>query len=336
MSEGGKGSQSAAILETPRLRLRELQQSDFDELYAMFNDPLVMRYYPSTRDERETQQWIDWMEERYAKHSHGLWAVELRSTGEFIGQCGLLLQHVDGRDEVEVGYLFKSSQWHKGYATEAAQACKRYAFETLNASSVISLIRPTNKPSRAVAERNGMTVDKTTTFRGLEALVYRVHAGGNSARAVDVAEDTRMPRGFLGFDHIDARVRSVKAVEAFYDRLMPELGLPKKRHAHVDERGEWHEASDERPYNTIEYYEAPQPGETLFFIGFSEDTSMQPTLTRIAFRIATAGDLPRWRSVLAEIGAVHIEDSASQEYPAIFFEDAAGTKLEICARPPSK
>jgi RimJ/RimL family protein N-acetyltransferase len=174
MTEGGKSPQSVLILETPRLRLRELQQSDFAELYAMFDDPLVMRYYPSTRDEKGTQQWIDWIRDRYAKHGHGLWAVERRADGEFVGQCGLLLQEVDDTNEVEVGYLFKSSQWHRGYATEAARACKEHAFHHLGTASVISLIRPINKPSRAVAERNGMTIDKTTTFRGYETLVYRV------------------------------------------------------------------------------------------------------------------------------------------------------------------
>jgi hypothetical protein len=145
-----------------------------------------------------------------------------------------------------------------------------------------------------------------------------------------------MARPFLGFDHIDVRVRSVKAVEQFYDKLMPELGLPRKRHAHVDAQGEWHEASDERPYNTIEYYELAPAGKTSFFIGFSEDVGMQPTLTRIAFRTGSADELGRWRALLVSIGAVNIEDSASQEYPAIFFEDAAGTKLEICARPAAK
>ena len=145
-----------------------------------------------------------------------------------------------------------------------------------------------------------------------------------------------MARRFFGFDHIDTRVRSVKAVEPFYDKLMPELGLPRKRHAHVDAKGDWHEASEERPYNTIEYYEETTAGTTPFFIGFSEDVGMQPTLTRIAFRIESAADLNRWRALLVSIGAANIEDSASQEYPAIFFEDAAGTKLEICARPPAK
>jgi [ribosomal protein S5]-alanine N-acetyltransferase len=170
----------AAIMETQRLRLRELEQSDFDELYAMFNDALVMRYYPGLRDERGTQQWIDWMRQGYAQEGYALWAAELKDTGSFVGQCGLLLQEVDGRKEVEIGYLLKSQHWHNGYATEAARACKAYAFSRLNCEYVISLIRPINMPSRAVAERNGMSVWKTTIFRGLEALVYRANADGTA------------------------------------------------------------------------------------------------------------------------------------------------------------
>ncbi len=137
---------------------------------------------------------------------------------------------------------------------------------------------------------------------------------------------------FLGFDHIDTRVRSLKAVEAFYDRLMPELGLPRKRTAHVDERGDWHEPSLDSPYNAVEYYEPKASGKVGFFIGLIEDTKMTPTLTRIAFRVAGPEELQRWHELLTTIGACNVEWSASQEYPAIFFEDAAGTKLELVAR----
>ena len=188
MSQTADRPRDGAILETPRLRLRELQQSDFDELYAMFNDPLVMRYYPSMRDRQGTQQWLDGMRKGYAAEGYALWAVELRSTGEFVGQCGLLLQDVDGARHVEVGYLFKSAHWHKGYATEAARACKEYAFATLGVPSVISLIRPVNAPSRAVAERNGMKVEKTTTFRGYETLVYRVSAPAPASPSTSAPE----------------------------------------------------------------------------------------------------------------------------------------------------
>jgi [ribosomal protein S5]-alanine N-acetyltransferase len=169
------------MLETARLQLRELEQADFEPLYGMLSDPLVMRYYPSTRDRQATQEWIDWMQERYAQIGYGLWATVLRSSGEFVGQCGLLLQRVDEQDEVEVGYLLRSQYWHQGYATEAGRACRDYAFRELGCAHVISLIRPMNMPSRAVAERNGMSIWKTTSFRGLEALVYRVDASGSAA-----------------------------------------------------------------------------------------------------------------------------------------------------------
>jgi catechol 2,3-dioxygenase-like lactoylglutathione lyase family enzyme len=142
-----------------------------------------------------------------------------------------------------------------------------------------------------------------------------------------------MAAEFLGFDHIDARVRSVRAVEAFYDRLMPELGLPEKRFAHVDERGDWHDPSDAQPFNTVEYYEPATPGKVSCFIGFVEDPQVIPTSTRIAFRVLPSA-LDHWHSLLGSIGAANIEWSASAEYPAIFFEDPAGTKLELVARKP--
>ena len=135
---------------------------------------------------------------------------------------------------------------------------------------------------------------------------------------------------FLGFDHIDTRVRSLAAVEEFYDRLMPKLGLTRKRFAHVDAQGDWHDVSEERPYNTVEYAEesADSPAR---FIGFIEDPNMQPVATRIAFRVQR-GSLAEWETTLRSIGAQRIELSADPEtYPAIFFEDASGTRLELHA-----
>jgi len=138
---------------------------------------------------------------------------------------------------------------------------------------------------------------------------------------------------FLGFDHIDTRVRSIKSVEPFYDRLLPALGLTEKRLAFVDANGEWHDADAGR-YNTVEYYEPPQAGRAAFFIGFIEDAAMQPVGTRIAFRIA-AGELDRWLKDLKTIGGCKIELSEEPvDYPAIFFEDPSGTKLELVARKP--
>jgi catechol 2,3-dioxygenase-like lactoylglutathione lyase family enzyme len=141
-----------------------------------------------------------------------------------------------------------------------------------------------------------------------------------------------MPQ-FLGFDHVDTRVRSLTAVEAFYDRLMPEIGLPEKDCHIVDAAGNWRRAAPGESYNTIEYHEKPPDGRPAHFIGFIEDPAMKPVSTRIAFRIASVGELDRWIALLGRIGACNIEPCSSYEdWPAVFFEDPAGTKLEVVAR----
>jgi len=136
--------------------------------------------------------------------------------------------------------------------------------------------------------------------------------------------------GFAGFDHIDTRVRSIAAVEPFYDRLMPLLGLPRKKEAHVDDHGEWHSPDATKPRNAVEYHEPSQAGHLDCFIGFIEDPAMQPTGTRIAFRLASIAELEHLAGRLAALGACAIEPSESTDYPAVFFEDPAGTKLELC------
>ena len=140
---------------------------------------------------------------------------------------------------------------------------------------------------------------------------------------------------FLGFDHIDTRVVSVKAVEPFYDRLMPMLGLAHKRYCHVAPNGDWHDASDTRPYNAVEYYNEVPVGQLTSFIGFIEEKDMRPSGTRIAFQVQSPFDAKRWQRVLSDMGAANVELSASADYPAVFFEDPCGTKLEVCARKPS-
>ena len=137
---------------------------------------------------------------------------------------------------------------------------------------------------------------------------------------------------FAGFDHVDCRVRSLAAVESFYDALMPELGLPRKRFSYVDDAGEWHEASADHRYNTVEYYEEALPDRATFFMGLIERPDHVPGLTRIAFRVERTR-LLELESFLRDIGAANVERSENfEEYPAIFFEDPAGVKLEVVAR----
>lgn len=146
------------ILETERLYLREMKQTDFSSLCKILQDKDVMYAYEHAFGDDEAQEWLDKQITRYNQYGFGLWAVILKETDEMIGQCGLTMQDCNNKQVLEVGYLFQKAFWHKGYASEAAIACKEYAFETLNVDEVFSIIRDTNIASQNVAKRNGMTV----------------------------------------------------------------------------------------------------------------------------------------------------------------------------------
>lgn len=149
------------ILETERLYFREMQQSDFASLCKIMQDEDTMYAYEGAFSDNEVHEWLDRQIARYQKWGFGLWAVILKETDEMIGQCGLTLQTWKDDEVLEIGYLFERSYWHQGYATEAAKACKKYAFERLNATQVCSIIRDTNIASQNVAIRNGMTIKDT-------------------------------------------------------------------------------------------------------------------------------------------------------------------------------
>ena len=149
------------ILETPRLILREMTQADFPALTEILQDREAMFAYEHAFSDEETQAWLDRMLERYRTDGFGLWAVVRKETGEMVGQCGLTWQSFAQRRVLEIGYLFQRRHWKKGYAIEAARACKHYAFETLHANEVFSIIRDNNVASMNVAIRNGMTIRGT-------------------------------------------------------------------------------------------------------------------------------------------------------------------------------
>ena len=134
------------ILETERLYLREMNQSDFEDLAEILQNPRVMYAYEHDFSDIT----------RYKKYGFGLWAVILKNTDEMIGQAGLTMQSYKGTEVLEIGYLLKERFWHHGYASEAANGCKKYAFEQLNRAKVYSIIKSDNYASMKVAKSMGM------------------------------------------------------------------------------------------------------------------------------------------------------------------------------------
>jgi RimJ/RimL family protein N-acetyltransferase len=161
-----------AIQTTSRLVLREMTDSDLDDMAALLGDEQVMRHYPRPKTRDEAQGWIDWNQRLYREHGFGLWLVTLAETGEFVGDCGLTVQQVDGATEIEVGYHVRSDLQGRGYATEAAAAARDFARDTLGLHRLIAIIKPENTPSQRVAAKIGLQLEKQSIVHGEDCVIY--------------------------------------------------------------------------------------------------------------------------------------------------------------------
>jgi [ribosomal protein S5]-alanine N-acetyltransferase len=166
--------QSEGKLGTARLVLRELDGEDLDFVASMLEDPRVTRFYPRRYTRADALAWIERQRVRYARDGYGLWLVLLRAEQVPVGQVGLLQQEVNGTPMPEIGYLLAHRYWGQGIATEAARATRDFAFEALHFDRVVSLIRPENLRSQAVARRLGMRPVGSTLHAGAEHLVFAV------------------------------------------------------------------------------------------------------------------------------------------------------------------
>ena len=153
------------ILNTERLQLRRFELEDLAHLYALYRDPEIRKYYPDgTRTLAETKEEIDWFLHGHPRHPElGLWATIERSSGEFLGRCGLLPWHIQGRDEVELAFMIKKERWREGFATEAAQGIIKHAQEVLALRRLVCLVTPGNTASAAVAAKLGMVFEREYT-----------------------------------------------------------------------------------------------------------------------------------------------------------------------------
>lgn len=176
---------SKKIRETERLVLREMEDADYDALCEILQDAETMWAYEHAFSDEEVQAWLENQYRRYREDGFGLWAVCRKADGRMIGQCGITWQDWEGRQVPEVGYLLNRAFWHRGYATEAAMACRDYAFAQYGFDEVYSIIRDNNLASQAVARRNGMRPQGSFVkqYHGVEMphIVFRV-------RRVEVVE----------------------------------------------------------------------------------------------------------------------------------------------------
>lgn len=152
--------------------MREMTSADLDDIAALLGDENVMRYYPRPKTRSEAQGWINWNQALYRDHGFGLWAVVLRETGEFVGDCGLTLQRVDDVEEIEVGYHVRADLQGNGYATEAASAARDFGRDRLGLRRLIAIINPVNEPSQRVAQKIGLKLEKRSIVHGRECAIY--------------------------------------------------------------------------------------------------------------------------------------------------------------------
>jgi RimJ/RimL family protein N-acetyltransferase len=161
-------------LETERLTLRSFLKEDVDAMAQLFANPDFMRFSLGAFTERKkTVQFIERVMDWDLAGMPSQFAVISRGEHAFIGYCGFL-HHPEVPGEVEIGYRLHPAYWNRGLITEAARAVRDHAFADLKLPRVFSLIHPENIPSRRVAEKNGMNVEKEITFRGFPTLVYAI------------------------------------------------------------------------------------------------------------------------------------------------------------------
>lgn len=163
-------------LQSERLYTRFLTLEDISQWSAFFDSKIAteftMDFGPITSEEKG-KIWIEKQLNRYAENRYGLQAIILKSNGKLIGQCGLLHQIVNGKDELEVGYHFLPEYWGNSYAPEAAKTFMEFAKTHNLSDSITSLIAINNLRSQRVAEKNGLQREPQTTWMDKEIYVYR-------------------------------------------------------------------------------------------------------------------------------------------------------------------
>ncbi len=161
------------ILKTERFTMKKLTLSDKDSWMEFIKSQDALKFISFIQStEQACENWILRQIERYKDKQGGLYGMYENDV--LIGQCGLLVQDIDGNEELEIGYHVMPKYWKKGYAFEAAYAWKNYAFQNRFNSSIISMIHTGNIASQSVARKNGMNQDYETFYKDLPVIIFRI------------------------------------------------------------------------------------------------------------------------------------------------------------------
>ncbi len=164
-------------LSSERLTTRKLTKEDVPIWTTFFEDKDCVEFFPTMglpNAQARAEYWIEKQLARYQENRFGLQALIHKETGEFVGQCGLLLQEVDEAPVLEIGYSLLKPHWHKGYASEASQLFKNYAFNTGFSDELVSIIHILNTNSQKVATNNGMKKLRQTWFWEMNVFVFGI------------------------------------------------------------------------------------------------------------------------------------------------------------------
>jgi RimJ/RimL family protein N-acetyltransferase len=164
--------------ESERLKFRLLNRDDFEIWLKLFQEKEVAKFLgfeKIQKPEEQCEEWFRLQEKRYASDLGGMNVLIEKNTNLFVGQCGLLVQEVDEQKELEIGYSMLPDFRNKGFASEAAQKCRDFAFENSFADSLISIIHIDNICSEKVALKNGMKKTKRTCYKDMPVHVFRIH-----------------------------------------------------------------------------------------------------------------------------------------------------------------
>ena len=143
------------MIETPRLILREYTLEDIPFLFRIQSDPVTMQFWPRPFTESDTENWMRRAIASYAANGFGRWAVILKDSQQQIGDAGLMRTEVNGKPEVDLGYIIHADYWRQGFGFEGGNASLRFAFEH-GERRIVANMAHDNTASRRVAEKLGM------------------------------------------------------------------------------------------------------------------------------------------------------------------------------------